>query len=410
VNVLDLFSGIGGFSLGLERAGMRTVGFCEIDPYCRAVLRKHWPDVPIFEDIRSIDADRLARLGRIDVIAGGFPCQPFSVAGIRKGKQDDRNLWPEMFRVVSLARPAWVIAENVAGLITLALDDVLTDMEGIGYASRTLVIPAAGVGAPHRRDRLWVIATDANREHLRHDEQRQAQRWHDIQDTGQTESANDGDERDAADATLLLWPEIERNESDGAIRGGQAVADANGRGLEGERQSESVGLECTHGRLADGLCEIRELDDTTATIASNAEHSRCQGRNAQGEGPETVVSSSADVADADSNARPERRTGHEPKGEGRRDAGGSGERPDDVADASGTRPSIPESEQLRGARRRKEGRTATQCDWWTTEPPVGRMAHGIPRRVDRLRCLGNAVVPQIPQIIGEAIMMEEHMR
>lgn len=167
MRVLDLFSGIGGFSLGLERAGMQTVAFCERDEYCRAVLAKHWPGVPCFDDIHNIDADGLGRLGRIDLVCGGFPCQPFSVAGRQKGKDDDRHLWPEMHRVIALARPTWVIGENVAGLIAMALDDVLADLESIGYTTRTFVIPAAAVGAPHRRDRLWIIATNTNGAELR---------------------------------------------------------------------------------------------------------------------------------------------------------------------------------------------------------------------------------------------------
>lgn len=162
--VLDLFSGIGGFSLGLERAGMCTVAFCERDEFCRAVLRKHWPDVHCFDDIHSIDADGLGRIGRIDLVCGGFPCQPFSEAGTQPGKDDDRYLWPEMRRVIALARPAWVIGENVAGIIPLALDDVLADLEGLGYAARPFAIPALAVDARHKRVRIWIIARDTNRE------------------------------------------------------------------------------------------------------------------------------------------------------------------------------------------------------------------------------------------------------
>ena len=119
MRVLDLFSGIGGFSLGLERAGMETIAFCEIDPYCRKVLAKHWPGVPIYEDVRELDA---TGLGRIDLVCGGYPCQPFSQAGKRVGAEDDRHLWPAMLEVIKAARPAWVIGENVAGHISMGLD------------------------------------------------------------------------------------------------------------------------------------------------------------------------------------------------------------------------------------------------------------------------------------------------
>ena len=155
LTVLDLFSGIGGFSLGLERTGgFRTVAFCEIEPFPRRVLAKHWPDVPVFEDVRKL---RGADVGAVDVICGGYPCQPFSYAGVRKGAADDRHLWPEYLRLINELRPTWVIGENVAGHITMGLDEVLSDLEGAGYAARAFVIPAVAVNAPHRRDRVWII-------------------------------------------------------------------------------------------------------------------------------------------------------------------------------------------------------------------------------------------------------------
>lgn len=318
---------------------MHTVAFCEIDPYCRAVLRKHWPDVPCFEDIRGLDADRLAGLGRIDLICGGFPCQPWSVAGQRKGKDDDRDLWHEMFRVIEQVRPAWVIGENVTGLVGLALDDVLADLESVGYTARPFVIPAAAVGAPHRRDRLWIIATntdsparrrveperrshrrdanasgageegnvgtvaDANCDSVWDNEQRQARRRDDLQNGRQAEPGYDGEARTSADASMLFGPAIERNESNGTVRGDEALADTSSARLQ-----------------------------------------------------------------------------------------------------------ISECPPLPGARRWPSRRAATECDWWSTEPDVGRVAHGIPSRVDRLRSLGNAVVPQIPEVIGRAIMSIESAR
>ena len=156
MKVLDLFSGIGGFSLGLERAGMDTVAFCEIEEYPRKVLAKHWPDVPIYGDIRTLTAEDLP--DDIGLICGGYPCQPFSQAGKRGGEEDDRHLWPEMYRIIRTVRPRWVIAENVAGHITMGLDAVLSDLESAGYTCWTFVIPACAVGAHHRRDRVWTIA------------------------------------------------------------------------------------------------------------------------------------------------------------------------------------------------------------------------------------------------------------
>jgi DNA (cytosine-5)-methyltransferase 1 len=155
LKVLDLFSGIGGFSLGLERTGgFETVAFCEIEPFPRKVLAKHWPGVPQYEDVRKL---RGADVGPVDVICGGYPCQPFSVAGQRRGQEDDRHLWPEFSRLMAELRPTWFIGENVTGHISMGLDDVLSDLERQGYACRTFVIPACAVNAPHRRDRVWTI-------------------------------------------------------------------------------------------------------------------------------------------------------------------------------------------------------------------------------------------------------------
>jgi len=159
MKVLDLFSGIGGFSLGLEAAGMETVAFCEIEDYPVTILNKHWPDVPVYRDVRKLTGEQIEQeVGRVNVICGGFPCQPFSVAGQQKGKEDDRHLWPEMFRLIQEIRPRWVIGENVAGFIRMALDDVLHDLEGEGYTTQSFVIPACAVGGIHRRDRVWIVA------------------------------------------------------------------------------------------------------------------------------------------------------------------------------------------------------------------------------------------------------------
>lgn len=155
LKVLDLFSGIGGFSLGLERAGMKTVTFCEIDPFCRRVLQKHWPDVPIHEDVKKLNAESISE--SVDLICGGYPCQPFSFAGKRRGAEDDRHLWPEYLRLIQEIRPRWIIAENVAGHINMGLDEVLSDLESENYQSWTFIIPACAVDAQHRRDRVWII-------------------------------------------------------------------------------------------------------------------------------------------------------------------------------------------------------------------------------------------------------------
>jgi DNA (cytosine-5)-methyltransferase 1 len=155
--VLDLFSGIGGFSLGLERAGMRTAAFCEIDPKARLVLRKHWPDVPIFEDVAALTAADMPE--KIDVICGGFPCQDISLAGKGAGLAGERSgLWFQFHRLISEIRPSWVIIENVSALRSRGLDVILGGLAALGYDAEWHCIPAAAVGAPHRRDRVWIIA------------------------------------------------------------------------------------------------------------------------------------------------------------------------------------------------------------------------------------------------------------
>ena len=227
MRMLDLFSGIGGFALAAQWVwgdNLEIVSFCEIDPFCQKVLKKHWPDVPICEDIRKLDygwitanaksarstgiqetrnhrellnpgdGDTGLPQKKIDLLTGGFPCQPFSAAGLRKGKEDDRFLWPEMFRVISEFRPTWIIGENVAGIINMAqyeddpevdieadlfgdetrketytgrgiLHGIISELEHIGYSVQPFVIPACSLNAPHRRDRVWIVAenTDCKR-------------------------------------------------------------------------------------------------------------------------------------------------------------------------------------------------------------------------------------------------------
>ena len=160
MRVLDLFSGIGAFSLGLERAGMRTVAFCEVAPYCRAVLAKRWPGVPCYGDIRNLSAQHLTADGiAIDVVCGGFPCQDISLAGKGEGIEGSRSgLWSEYARLVGELRPGFVIVENVAALLRRGIDRVLGDLAALGYDAEWHCIPASYVGAPHDRDRIWIIA------------------------------------------------------------------------------------------------------------------------------------------------------------------------------------------------------------------------------------------------------------
>ena len=158
---IDLFSGIGGFALAARWAGIETIQFVEIEPFCQKVLQKNFPGVPIHDDIKTFKSDRFKNVG---LITGGYPCQPFSVAGKRKGEEDDRHLWPKMFEIIQNIRPNWVICENVYGHVSMGLDEVLTDLENEAYTCQTFIVPACAKNAPHRRDRCWIVAYDTGGE------------------------------------------------------------------------------------------------------------------------------------------------------------------------------------------------------------------------------------------------------
>jgi len=211
MRVLDLFSGIGGFSLGLERAGMETVAFCEIEEYPRKVLAKHWPDVPIYEDVRDVSKQRLDAdgIGRIDVITGGFPCQDISVAGKQAGIEGERSgLWGELARIIGDIRPRYAIVENVTALISgdngAWFGRVLGDLAEIGYDCEWHCIPASELGANHHRDRVWVIC---------YPQKLQCNGGDDNREHGQCEVSELGDPGSQTDATnadeIRRWKEQE---------------------------------------------------------------------------------------------------------------------------------------------------------------------------------------------------------
>ena len=160
----SLFSGIGGFDLAAEWAGFTNLFNCEWEEFPRKVLKHHFPNAEQYEDIKDFNAT--AYSGRLDILSGGFPCQPFSVAGKRKGSEDERHLWPEMLRVIGECQPRWVVGENVRGLCSwsngLVFEEVCADLEAIGFSVQSFIIPACATGAPHRRDRVWIVAHNHN--------------------------------------------------------------------------------------------------------------------------------------------------------------------------------------------------------------------------------------------------------
>lgn len=318
MNLLSLFTGIGLHDLGLERAGFRIAAQVEIDPYCRAVLERHWPEVTRFDDVRTVSADalRLAGVGRIDLITGGFPCQDISVAGKGEGLDGKRSgLWHEMRRIVSNVRPDWVLAENVPALRTRGADRVLADLEAIGYACWPLVVGALHAGAPHRRLRVWIVAH------------------------------RDGDGLEFERRSELLDGERTARRND-----------ADGRGEWRLGNADRAGLAILRGERGDDGAERQ-----AAERAGRGDVPDAQGERREGQGDGWISGSWA------------RRNG--PRW-----------------------PARPGQEQH---------------DWEAprlTQSRVGGAAHGYARRVDvlvrrdRLRALGNANPPQIPEAIGRAII------
>lgn len=156
----SLFSGIGGFDLAADKIGWKNVFHCEINPFCRKILNYYWPNAISYEDITKTDFTIWN--GKIDILTGGFPCQPYSLAGKRLGKADNRHLWPEMLRAIQEIQPTWIVGENVYGLVNwndgLAFEEVQADLENEGYEVQPFILPACAVGAPHRRDRIWFVA------------------------------------------------------------------------------------------------------------------------------------------------------------------------------------------------------------------------------------------------------------
>ena len=361
LTVLDLFSGIGGFSLGLETAGpFRTVAFCEQDKFCQAVLRKHWPDVPIYDDVRTIPTDEL---GRIDLVCGGFPCQPWSVAGQQRGAEDDRDLWPAMATLIEKLRPQWVIGENVRGFVNepLGLQRSLSDLESLGYEAAPFIIPACAVDAPHRRDRVWIVANN----------DRQCGRA-----SGSSEVQSPP--AIAALATSEQPASLAHRESDGREQGKQNSG--------GRREGIGAGEEYRSGNGGETVA-----DAGRNTTGGNP---KFHGEEAQwSQGKFQPTNGGQDVAHADNEGS-----------QGRKQRRASGE------SARASRPATQRSEDGGPQQWLPESRMGGMADGvprWLDEPDCGRVATGVKNRVARLKALGNAIVPQVVEQIGRGILAAE---
>ena len=410
LKILDLFSGLGGFSLGLERTGRyKTVAFCEIDKYCTLLLQKHWKGIKIYNDVKKITKEGFEADGieSPDIITGGFPCQPFSVAGKQKGTSDDRHLWPEMFRIIKAFKPRFVIGENVPGIVNIqdgvVFETVCTDLESQGYEVQPFNIPAAAVGAPHQRKRIWIIATLADS--VSNDERREISRSYEEKGRVQEEHRS----KDSASGIFSGTSEIRKSNN------GYEAMENSGRTLQQgssirEKNEDEVGKENANQHQ-------RSSSSSESNVAdSNARLSDGQKKELQSRGQASIFSREGeDVANAKSISSDGREIGqHSEESREKRKIG------IEVGGVSSDRQKLAntDSERLErlGQSRSQFNETSSSTSsseerqgqvgqgWWEFEPNVGRVAHGVPGRVHRLKALGNSIVPQIAEEIGRAII------
>ena len=334
----SLFAGIGGFDLGLERSGMSCQWQVEIEDYPTKILEKHWPEVHRERDIKECSGSNLEP---VDLICGGFPCQDISVAGTGAGLAGERSgLWYEMHRIIGDIKPRWVVVENVAALLSRGMDVVLRDLSTIGYDCEWHVISASAVGAPHRRERVWIIAR------LRFGVSKEA----DAQRTNANGKRSHRKKKHVKGNAEL------RNKQD--CKSGQVGEDVPNANVVNEAMRR------------DNQVDAAEMAGRDGNARGSKRDSR-EGRK------EVAVQGCRDVPNANGERLEGKRSNDDSKGrqEERRQAG------------------LCNREELR-----------RHANWWEAEPSVGRVDHGIPRRVDRLKGLGNAVVPQVVELIGRRIM------
>jgi DNA (cytosine-5)-methyltransferase 1 len=374
VKHLDLFSGIGGFALGLQKVGFETVAFCDIEKYCQHLLKQKWNGIKIYSDVREITKEKFKADGieSPEIITGGFPCQPFSVAGSRKGTDDNRHLWPEMFRIIKEFKPRWIIGENVRGIVSiqdgLVFETVCTDLESEGYEVQTFNIPAVGVGAPHKRERIWIVAN-----------------------------------------------------SRCSIRGKQSSRNSESIGSRTFKKTERS----TDTSKITGSSERAETMADTESKRTGENNERLRSRTSGISGREGTTRIQEDVANTNESISRERQIFGNPndKGRGASETRRESLQPEDRqtrtdnlgsgSEVMANTNSERQQEQCRPKSIQEEG-NELECsssqsggNFWDIEPDVGRVVNGLPGRVHRLKGLGNAIVPQIAEEIGRAIMKAE---
>ena len=375
MKILDLFSGIGGFSLGMESTGhFETVKFVEMDKYCQKVLRKHWPNVPIEEDIKNVKGKEF----EADVIVGGFPCQPMSVAGRQKGTSDSRYLWPEMFRLIREVKPEFVIGENVQGIINIqdgmVLRQVQDDLESEGFEVQCFLIPASGIGAWHQRNRVWIVGHSEYNGSLATKKSR-----------GNTETTTGTSQ--GKKETI----ELERT--------------SGSRNNENVPNTESIrSRECGHTDQEKGMGESSfAQSNCTCTNVPNSNCRMCGGRRAIGPSRTNQVWGFY--------PEKEKQTEHDVRSEtiGRNVVPGEEEINQYTNDQRQQEPNLlrePE-EPILDHRRHDEGGGSES--WWTTQSRICGIPDGISYelhkdRVNRVKALGNAIVPQIARQLALAML------
>jgi DNA (cytosine-5)-methyltransferase 1 len=397
LKLLDLFSGIGGFSLGLESTGgFETIAFVEKDDFCQKVLKKHWPNITIEGDIRNVKGNKY----EADIITGGFPCQPFSVAGKRKGTDDDRYLWDETIRVVRECKPRWFIGENVEGLINInngvVLRQVQTDLEKEGFEVQCLVIPASGIGAWHQRKRIWIIANSSSQrsssqsigEHRELDKEIKRKKetrdqstlctsssCSDVPNTNTGFSIGKNEEIQTRRSSINNGSEDVSNSESSRYRRGSSEECKNGEWsfLQGEQKRRKMGS------------EIKRCDGDVSNSKSVSSNDGRYGNNSQ----EKQIQFETGRKDSDgyvSNSDSERLEGHRNK----------------------------QQLQENGREKHSIGNSndETKESWWQTQSRICGVPDGVSFELDkgrnnRIKSLGNSIVPQIVRQLGFAILEAE---
>ena len=400
----SLFSGIGGFDLGFERAGIETVWQVELDEYCRRVLAQHFPRAQRFSDIRECGAQNLPA---VDIISGGFPCQDISNAGKRVGIDGERSgLWSEYARIIRELRPRYVVVENVAALLGRGMERVLGDLAAVGYDAEWQSIRASDVGAPHRRERIWIVAYAAS-------DLRRAS-GHEIPDASDRACANISD---ASGIRLLRRDGVSQGQQHRRGRPSLGIFNALYSDVSnaaddwpGRRQQFAQGGESERNVAYAQVSESRESSERQRREDSRRGSVDCRGTSdswtealADADGGRLAVQRESSrsgglasrgretLADADGGRCEQRVQGE--RGFSESNAGSLGH-PD-------------ESPENACAETGRSRRAISKSSWWATEPDVGRVANGVSARVDRLRGLGNAIVPQIAEWIGRQIVAAE---